>query len=131
MDIIAEDPDDRSIVWFWEEIGGVGKTALCKHICLTMKGAIYVSGKAIDIKYAVAAMDVYPKIVLMDIPRSAGDAVSWDAIESVKNGIFFSGKYEGKMITGNCPHVICFSNAEPDWSKLSVDRWKVYQIDDL
>ena len=129
MELLAEDPDDRKIFWFFEEEGGVGKTALCKHICITMDDVIYVSGKAVDIKYGVAQMKKYPKVVLMDIPRSAGDAISWDAIESVKNGIFYSGKYEGKMVMGACPHLICFSNLEPDYSKLSADRWVVIKIE--
>lgn len=33
------------------------------------------------------------------------------------------------MIVGNCPHVIIFSNEWPDAYKLSLDRWKLYNID--
>lgn len=124
---IKEEPDNRTVRWYWEPSGGVGKTVLAKHICLKYN-AIYVSGKANDVKCAIAQMDVKPKIVIWDIPRCMEDYVSYQGIEEVKNGIFFSGKYESGMVIYNCPHVICFANFAPELEKLSLDRWKVARI---
>lgn len=54
--------------------------------------------------------------------------VSYEAIESVKDGIFFSGKYESGMTIFNQPHIICFANFAPDIGKMSSDRWKIFEL---
>ncbi len=128
LHIADGEPDDRTIYWFWEPTGNVGKTALCKHIMLSARKATYVSGAGKDILFSFTNLDPKPKIVLWDVPRSAEGYISYQAIESVKNGIFFSGKYESKTVLFNCPHVIIFANFEPDTSKLSEDRWNITKI---
>ena len=52
-------------------------------------------------------------------------------IESIKNGLVFSGKYEGAQLIFNRPHVICFSNSLPDTTMMSADRWKIVNIREL
>jgi len=54
--------------------------------------------------------------------------ISYGAMEKIKNGFYMSSKYESKPIIRNCPHIICFANFEPDYDKLSQDRWKVHNI---
>ena len=72
-----------------------------------------------------------PEFVIYPIPRSyAAEYVSYEAIESVKDMFFYSGKYEGGAICGNCPHVLVFANHPPDTSKMSIDRWNIVQIDE-
>ncbi len=128
LELIKGDADYRSINWYWEATGCAGKTTLAKSICIRHKDAIYVSGKASDIKYAICSMKTKPRIVIWDIPRSLEEYVSWDSIESIKNGIFFSGKYEGGMCIFDPPHIVVFSNFEPDRTKLSMDRWNINAI---
>lgn len=121
---------DRTINWVVDFNGNAGKTALCKHICST-RNAIYICGKAADCKYAVSEWLQGKKpldIVLFDFTRSLENYVSYEAIESVKNGIFFSSKYESRMDIFRSPHVVCFSNFEPDQSKLSADRWHFIRL---
>jgi len=128
--IIDEPVDDRKVYWMYEEQGNMGKTSLAKYICVKYK-ALYLSGKATDVKYAVSEYlkkNDELQIVLFDFVRSMEDYISYDAIESIKNGIFFSGKYEGGMCTFNPPHVICLANFEPDQTKLSADRWVIRHI---
>lgn len=128
MDLVEDAPDDRRIWWIYEEEGNAGKTTMAKHLCLTKPGAIYVGGKASDIKYAVQQMKVKPRLILWDIPRSMEQFVSYQGIEEVKNGIFFSGKYEGGMVLYDPPHVFVFANFPPDRYKLSLDRWGIRRI---
>ncbi len=128
LTLIDAEPDDRSVYWYWESVGAVGKTSLCKHIILSDRRATYVSGAGKDILFSFTQLDPKPKIVLWDIPRSAEGYVSYQAIESVKNGLFFSGKYESQTVCFNSPHVVIFANFEPDEGKLSSDRWKITQI---
>lgn len=126
--ILDVEPDPRRIYWFWEEVGCVGKTTYAKHLCMT-RNALYLSGKVSDMKFAISTlMPDVPKIFIFDFCRSREEYVSYEGIEAIKNGIFFSGKYEGKMVMYNIPHVICFANFCPRLNALSIDRWSVIRI---
>lgn len=132
LDIIKSEPDFRTIYWFWEPIGNIQKTAIAKYICAKYN-AIVVSGKSTDCKNAILqyfnTKEKYPEIIIFDIPRVNQNHISYEALESIKNGLFYSGKYEGGMCIFNCPHVICFANEEPDIEVLSKDRWHIIRIE--
>jgi hypothetical protein len=123
--LIQKKPDGRSIFWFWESEGNVGKTAFTKYLCFHY-GAISVSGKGADILYVTAEnnRDIY----IFTYSRSVEEYVSYDSMEKVKDGLYMSGKYESKCIIRNCPHIIVFSNFPPSYEKLSKDRWKDFEI---
>lgn len=133
INLMDKKPDRRSIHWFYDKIGCKGKTSLAIHLCLKYPNQVlYVTGKASDVKYGVsqfvANKDNNLKMVIFDFARSQEQFVSYQAIEEVKNGIFFNNKYESGMVVFNPPHVIVFSNFEPDKSELSADRWKIHNI---
>lgn len=133
LEMIKHEPDDRKVYWFYDLAGCKGKTTLAKHICMNYN-ALYVQGKAADIKYGV--IDMINKrgeidIVIMGLPRSYEQYVSYDAIESIKDGIFYSSKYESGMCMFNIPHVIILSNFRPEEAKLSADRWVIECLDDF
>ena len=121
---------DRIINWYWEPTGNIGKSVLSKYF-VDQLGAIIISGKGNDCLYAIQQYveknGEGPDIIIMDIPRCI-DHISWNAIESAKNGCFFSGKYEGGMVRYNTPHIIIFSNEQPDIYKLSLDRWNIVEL---
>lgn len=119
--------ETRFVYWYFEESGNWGKTSLAKHLCIKYNAA-YVNGAAKDIKYAVSQLFPFPKIIIFDFTRSQENFISWEGIESVKNGIFFNSKYESTQVIMNSPLVICFANYAPDVEKLSLDRWKIKQI---
>lgn len=128
-----DDTSERNIYWIYEHAGGVGKSSLVKYLCVH-HGCMLISGKGNDIKYGVVKYferhGQYPKYILCDIPRSLQEYVSYAAIEEIKNGCFFSGKYESDMCIFNSPAVICFANERPLVDKMSKDRWKIYRIVD-
>nr|QKV51153.1 putative replication associated protein [Crucivirus sp.] len=131
LELIKTKPDKRKIYWFWEPNGGAGKTVLATHICDHNPSTLYVTGKCADIKAGVAdwcKAGNPPTIVIWDIPRTNEGHISYEALESVKNGILYSGKYESGMCRFNKPHIIIFSNHEPDISKLSKDRWVIEDL---
>lgn len=125
--IIKKEPDDRTIHWIWDKKGNKGKTELAKHICLNYN-AIYVNGKASDVKHAIVECKNKPEIIIFGIPRSNEEYVSYAALEEIKDGIFFSGKYESGMVIYPIPHVIVLCNFAPDIKKLSEDRWNIINI---
>ena len=134
LNIINEKPDPRAIYWFWDKVGGNGKSSLCRSLLIRdPEGTLLAGGKGADIKFAVAThVSIHGptklKVCLFDFERSLDNKISWSGIEQVKNGAFFSGKYESSCVAYNKPHIICFSNHPPDYSKLSADRWRVYEL---
>lgn len=132
FDLLKLEPDDRTIHWYWEAVGNVGKSSLVKKLyhdhpdcTLALSGAA-----AKDCLYAVAqfAEKNNPKIVLFDFPRTREEYVSYEAIEMIKNGLFFSSKYESKMCRIHVPHIVVLANFAPNLDKLSLDRWNIVNI---
>jgi len=131
VDLVANEPDDRSIYWYWDATGGIGKTQLCKY--LTVKhGAITLGGKAADIKNGIVdyvkTNGSTPDTMLVNLARSMEQFVSYEGLENIKDMYFYSGKYEGGQVCGPPPHLIIFANFPPNTYKLSEDRWKITEL---
>jgi hypothetical protein len=127
-----EDPlFGREIHWYFESEGNVGKSVLCKYF-IDCCDALVISGNQNDIKHGIASWidkrGEGPPIVVLNIPRSSEGYISYPALEQIKDGFFFSGKYESNSVRFNSPHLICFANHKPDLSMLSADRWKVSHL---
>lgn len=129
---LEKEPNDRTIWWIWDESGNVGKSAFSKYLCVHHH-ALILSGKGSDMKYGVIAYDkaedVAPEIIILDIPRSNLNYVSYTGIEEVKGGCFFSPKYESTNYVMNSPHIVCFANEEPNKENMSLDKWKIIELD--
>ncbi len=129
--IVQSKPDTRTIYWYWDTKGNTGKSTFCKYLH-RQYGAIILSGKGNDMKYGIISYfnkhKQFPSIIILDIPRSCVDYVSYTGIEEIKNGLFFSSKYESDMVDMPHPHFICFANEPPNYNKMSMDRWKVVEI---
>lgn len=128
---LKEDPDDRSIFWYYEPVGKAGKTQFTKWL-MHNQNAVLLCGKRNDVFHGVMKRHEetggWPEVVVYDVPRTNLEYVSYDALESIKNGAFFSGKYEGGQALFNSPHVVVFANEAPDRAKMSEDRWRVRLI---
>lgn len=127
ISIISKQPHDRHIYWYWEPIGNTGKTTFAKYL-VVYHSAVVLSGKSADMKNAIASMKHYPQVILVDCPRSGANFICYKGLEEIKNALFFSGKYESKMVCGHVPHLIIFSNSPPEYAQLSQDRWVVTRI---
>jgi len=129
LNIISNPVNNRKIYWFWESIGGVGKSVFCRHLVLK-KLAHYVCGKREDMKLIIADKLETSDIdcLLIDIPRNQGNNISYTFIEEIQNGMFSSGKYESKNVLFNVPHLIIFANFPPEEDKMSADRWVIKKI---
>jgi len=135
-DMLDTEPHDRKIYWLWEASGRSGKTTLCKWICQNKPHAVCVDGKAGDMKYMCIAYHethgVYPKIILVDIPRSFNlKYLSHQGLEQVKNMFFMSTKYKCEQVCHRPPHMICFANESPMSAEMSADRWVVEEVPSL
>jgi hypothetical protein len=133
--ILETDPDDRTIYWF-SDLGkcNTGKTTFCKYLIKKYE-ALCLGGKVADMKNGIVMFKKFnketPDIILINLPKTfAIDFLSYNGLETVKDMVFYSGKYEGGMICGGCPHLFIFSNELPDIKKCDVNRWKIYNIVD-
>lgn len=130
LKLIKQEPDERTVYWYWEPKGRSGKSSLARHIVLNYN-AIVISGGSRDIKCGITDWinnDKRLDIVIIDIPRSAFNNVSYKAIEEIKNGMFYNTKYESQMCVFDIPHVIVFANYKPRMNMMSIDRWSVSRI---
>lgn len=119
--------DDRSIIWYQDADGGSGKTAMARFTVATFGSKVlYLSGgSGKDILYQVVKAKEDPLVVLFNLSRSQEGKISYQAMETIKDGLVQSGKYEGGMKMFPPPHVIVFANWLPDLNALSQDRWVI------
>jgi len=131
LKIIEGVPDGRTLHWFWDHGGCTGKTSLAKYLAVNYR-ALILDGKAADVKHGIVMYRIgcgkLPEVIVMDYTRSMENFVSYQGLENALNMCFFSSKYETAMVCGPCPHVIVFANFEPDYEKLSKDRWNVHEV---
>lgn len=125
-------PDKRTINWYWEPIGNSGKSFLSKYICLQYN-TIIADGKKNDVFNQVNTMiekEIIPEVIILDIPRFS-NFTNYGVLEQLKNGLIYSGKYEGGQCIFPSPHIIVFSNSKPDIEMMSKDRWNIKEIKQL
>lgn len=127
INIIEAPVDKRKVHWYWEATGNVGKSFLAKYLCLKYD-CIIATGKTGDIfNQLLNWRNTHPDElqlppILIDNPRSEFGHINYSALEQLKNGFIYSGKYEGGKVFGLSPHVIVFANSNCDTTQLSRDR---------
>lgn len=125
--------NDREIIWIADHKGNMGKTVFAKHLIQSRANTLFVSGKAADAQYAISklvAEGKAPKLVLFGFPRSKEAYVSYEAMENIKDGLFFNSKYESGMVCFDSPVVVVMANFAPKREQMTADRWSVYSIND-
>lgn len=126
---LLEPPHPRRIVWYTDIVGGAGKTAFVRFAIAKLHRVLFLSGGSYkDASYQVVKAREDPRIVLVNLPRSAEGKVSYGTLESVKDGLVQSGKYEGGTRLFAPPHVIVLANWMPDVNALSQDRWDIREL---
>lgn len=127
---ILEEPDDRTINWYWEAKGNVGKSAFIKYMIVKHKVLFCCGGRYSDIMNLVFNQNMDEcNCVIFDIPRANKGCISYSALESIKNGMVCNTKYETGVKVFNSPHVFVFANFPPDdESMLSSDRWVITEL---
>lgn len=130
--LLTSVPDKRSIYWYWEPNGCAGKTTYQKYIFTHHEKAVVLSGKSADMKNGIVMYHeknkCLPSIILVNMPKSCTKFMSYTGLEEIKDMFFFSGKYEGGMVCGKCPHVLVFANEEPCYEQMTENRFVVKRI---
>lgn len=135
IEMIKETPNDRDIIWWYNQAGCAGKSKLMKYLRFTSDEVARVPmGSATQIKTAVIEKGPH-RTYMVDLPRVRGaderQQELFSALEEIKNGWVESPMYgKNAELLMEPPHVHIFSNELPNLSHCSLDRWKVYIIED-
>lgn len=129
-DMILETPDDRSIHWYWEPTGNVGKTEFIKYLLTKYSFCEFSRAqKSADI---LTIASTTKSVYLLDFARSQEGFAPWNALEQLKDGLISDSKLKKK--TNNVviyrPHVICFANWKPVVD-ISEDKVIIHDIEQL
>lgn len=127
VDKLLGPPHPRQIHWYWESIGNTGKTTFTTWLALSYPNQVqvFVGGKHADVAFA---LDSAKSIFIFDYSRDQYEFLNYGLLEQVKNGRVWSGKYQSQLKCFPVPHVLVFSNQEPDRRKMSADRWDTNHI---
>lgn len=138
IDIVTGPHQDRKIHWYYDEKGNRGKSMIAQYLQFKYD-AIVCDGKADNVKNQVIKWkennegeDV--KVVVMDITRKYMEYVNYSLLEQLKNGFFYSGKYEGGVFNQArdvSMHVIIFANSKPEEGAWTADRYDIYDMSEL
>lgn len=133
IELFQQKADVRTIHVVVDPLGGQGKSMLAKYFAWKKLAQYLTFSDANNLVYSVVERGAMPAYVF-DLPRTKSKKVSMDeiytALEQIKNGNVYSGKYKGGELIMDPPHVVLFTNWPIDKSKMSDDRWKVYNIVD-
>jgi len=125
-------PDDRKIIWYYDPIGGCGKTFFAKH--MGMYRDAFVTTKANIYHVATQLQDYMKKgktmlTVIFNFARESERIKIYQAMEALKDGLVTAEKYHGETLFFPSPHVIIFANYFPNLQQVSLDRWNVRTVD--
>ena len=131
LELLKTEPDDRKVHWYWSHAGEIGKSQFAKYCVAKIECMFFEEGSKKDIMHLIfEAPEERLERMIVDVPRDNGNNISYKAIESIKNGMIYSPKYEGGYKLFNSPHIVIFANEEPQYHRLSRDRWVVKNIDE-
>lgn len=121
------EPHPRRIIWVTDSVGNVGKSFLAKYLATNLGACVLNGGKSADVAYLLDN----PRIVVWDLSRTQEEQVNYGLMESVKNGLVFSPKYESCVKVFPVPHVVVFCNFGWPGEKFSADRKCVFDLDGI
>jgi len=121
-------PDDRVINFVIDHDGGKGKSFFYRWFFSTYpeKTQLLSVGKRDDLAHA---LDITKSVFLFNVPRGGMEFLQHTILEQIKDRVVFSPKYNSatKLLEGKS-HVVVFANEDPDFNKMTVDRYNLIRI---
>ncbi len=119
--------DDRTIEFVVDDAGGSGKSWFCGYMVSRVSGVQLLGpGKRDDLAYMI---DVSKRIFLMNVPRLQMEFLNYGLLESLKDRMVLSPKYDSRMkLLHETPHVVVFCNEMPDRAKMTADRFSLNEL---
>ncbi len=121
-------PDDRSIIFVVDPTDNTGKTWFAKYFGFLhpSNSQIRKFGKDADMAFA---RDFHIRYLFMNCARQQLEYLNYGFLESVKDGMVFSSKYESVVKTLGPCHVVVLMNAEPDYCTQSYRKTVTLSFD--
>lgn len=120
--------DDRTVSFYVDTEGGKGKTWFCQYMMSQHPNDVQVLsiGKRDDMAHS---LDPTKSIFLFNVPRGGMEFLQYTILEQIKDRFVFSPKYNSNTKVFDRPTaVVVFCNEEPDYNKMSGDRYNVINI---
>lgn len=126
---LSQPPDDRKVIFVVDLEGGQGKTWFAKQYCKKHSDAQFMEpAKKADMAYALQDQ---LRVLFLNVTRtsdSKNHEYLYSFVESVKDGMVFSPKYESRMKYYDKVHVVVMMNQEPNMDLLSSDRYDIISL---
>lgn len=136
MSIYEKPADDRTIYWIYDQKGASGKTYFCKWLKINyMNDVLLVNamGGQRDFSTIVnGALDTgwTGRCCCVNLSRSAEGKAIYAPLEDLKDGLFTTTKYCGRsLLLPQKTHVFVFANWLPVMFNMSLDRWRIFEVD--
>lgn len=111
VNIYLDAPVDRRICFVVDADGGAGKTTFCKFLSRFRENCQYFRVLKKEDLFHMAQLST--NTFLLDVPRAEAEFLNYASLEALKDGIWTSGKYQGKTRNGENCWVVVFLNSEP------------------
>lgn len=135
VDLNEKEPDERAIIWLYDENGNTGKSSVARFIKQSFGNRWLVGSDfgtvndAATIVRGALEHGWEEHGVIIDLPRSAENHERmYTYLEAIKNGNITATKYMGECLYFNRPHVVVMANFLPQIDCMSKDRWEIYEI---
>ena len=116
-------------------MGNEGKTWFQDYLSAlygyTQVVRLYLKLKTANVLYVLRKRPLCSTDIFLFNERRAlnNDTCNYTILESIKDGIAVSSKYNSSILQFKIPNVlVVFSNRIPNTKELSKDRWKIYRI---
>lgn len=126
-------PDLRSIHVIYDPTGNHGKSVYCEYVEYRKLGYEIPAMRSMeDIMQCCMCIKAH-NAYFIDMPRGMKKnklGEFYAGIECLKNGVAYDKRYAFKKRRFNRPLIFVFTNMLPDFSLMSVDRWRIHEITD-
>jgi len=124
-------PDGRSVITIIDYQGHAGKTFFVRDYQrkFPFTSAKISPGAKKDLATILVKQITGQKtnVIFLDAPRcKCNESIQWDLLEQLLDGTLVVTKYNSVNKDLSPPHIVVFMNEEPDYTKMSLDRWKVF-----
>lgn len=128
---MAEELDDRYINIIYDTRGNLGKSVFCEWMEYEGRAFEVPPFRLMeDLMGFVMSFKVYPAY-MVDMPRGMKkDRLGefYSGLETLKNGVAYDKRYEGRKMRFDRPQIFVFTNTLPEFSLMSRDRWRVMEV---
>lgn len=123
--------NDRQIDVFLDSVGNHGKSWLTIHLWERGQALVVPRSESSAAKISAFICSAWrgEPFIIIDIPRASKPKPEWyEAIEELKDGLVFDGRYSGRCRNIRGCKLIIFTNVELDLKRLSHDRWRLHGV---